>query len=136
MGRFPPALHPNLMKRQQARRLLLARVTWMELEDEMAVSSGHITALVTKIQNDFLDTPSLTLTLPQAQKRFSVDEITCEAVLGTLVDAGVLARTSDDAYVRFFPRVSVSPREAHVSGHPERAKTAAARGHSIADFAA
>jgi hypothetical protein len=102
------------------------------LEDEMAVSCGHITALVTKIQNDFLDTPSLTLTLSQAQKRFGADEITCEAVLGTLVDAGVPVRTSDEAYVRFFPQVSVGARGAHVSGQQKRA---VAR-HSVVGFAA
>jgi hypothetical protein len=70
----------------------------------MAVSYGHIAALVVKIQNDFLDTPTLRLTLSQAQKRFGADEITCEAVLGALVDASVLANTPDGAYVRLFPR--------------------------------
>lgn len=76
----------------------------------MSLNCGRIAALVTKIQNHFLDTPSMTLTLSQAQKRFGLDEITCEAVLGVLVDANVLARTSNNAYVRFFPCNSARPR--------------------------
>jgi hypothetical protein len=107
----------------------------MRLEDDMVVSCEHITALVMKIQNDFLDTPSLTLTLSQAQKRFGADEITCEAVLRALVDAGVLATTSDGAYVRFFLRGSAGARRAHVARQQEQPKRAVAR-HSVAGFAA
>ena len=66
--------------------------------------------LVTKIQNDFLDIPGLTLTLSQARKRVGTDERTCEAILGALVDANVLARTPGNSYVRFFPRGSDRPR--------------------------
>jgi hypothetical protein len=48
------------------------------------------------MESDFLDVPKLTLTLPQAQQRFGVGEVTCEAVLGALVEAGVLgARPSN-----------------------------------------
>jgi hypothetical protein len=76
----------------------------------MSLSCGRISAFVTKIQNDCLNTPSMTLSLSQAQKRFGADAITCEAVLGARVDASVLARSSDGDYVRFFPRNSVRPR--------------------------
>jgi hypothetical protein len=76
----------------------------------MTVYGERIGALVTKIQNDFLDAPGKTLTVSQAAKRFNTDEVTCGAVLGALVDANVLARTSNDAYVRFFPRNSARPR--------------------------
>jgi hypothetical protein len=61
----------------------------------MSVSCGRIAALVMKIQNEFLDKAGLTLTLSQAQNRFGADEITCEAVLGALVDAKVLDKTPD-----------------------------------------
>ena len=76
----------------------------------MSLSCGRIAALVTKIQNDFLDIPDLTLTLSQARKRVGTVERTCEAILGALVDANVLARTPDNSYVRFFPRHSARPR--------------------------
>jgi hypothetical protein len=84
----------------------------------MAVSYGHIAALVVKIQNDFLDTPRLTLTLSQAQKRFGADEITCEAVLGALVDGKVLAKTPDGAYVRLFPRCAAGADAARGAKRP------------------
>lgn len=70
----------------------------------MTATCDQIASLVTRMQNEFLDTPRLTLTLPRAQQRFGVDETTAEAVLGALVDARVLARTADNAYVRLFPR--------------------------------
>jgi hypothetical protein len=66
-------------------------------------SARTLTSLITRIQNDFLDIPRLTMTLDEAQTRFSVDRGTCEALLGVLVDATVLARTPDGAFVRFFP---------------------------------
>lgn len=70
----------------------------------MIASCDRIGALVMQMQSDFLDVPKLTLTLPQAQQRFGVDEVTCKAVLGALVDAGVLTNVHDGAYVRLFPR--------------------------------
>jgi hypothetical protein len=79
----------------------------------MSVSCGRIAALVMKIQNEFLDKAGLTLTLSQAQSRFGADEITCEAVLGALVDARVLAKTPDGAYIRFFPRLAMRLAGAH-----------------------
>jgi hypothetical protein len=59
-----------------------------------------------RIQGEFLDTPLLRLTLPEAVRRFGIDRISCAAVLGVLVDASVLARTSNGAYVRLFPRLA------------------------------
>ncbi|HEU4927404.1 MAG TPA: hypothetical protein VFT24_10170 [Vicinamibacterales bacterium] len=78
----------------------------------MILSCGQISALVTKIQGDYLDTPGLTLTLPEALKRFGANAITCKAVLDTLVDARVLTRTSDGGFVRFFPRCAARPYRA------------------------
>jgi hypothetical protein len=72
----------------------------------MTTNAGHIEKLVTRIQSEFLDTPSLRLTLPQATRRFAIDRISCEAVLGALVDAGVLARSEGGTYTRFFPRLA------------------------------
>ena len=72
----------------------------------MTSNCRRIQALVMRIQNDFLDNPALRLTLPRAQARFGVDALTGDAVLGALVDSGVLARTPDGAYVRFLPRAA------------------------------
>jgi hypothetical protein len=67
-------------------------------------SASTLASLITHIQNDFLDSPALTMTSGQTQRRFNIDGATCDAVLGLLVDATVLARTPDGAFVRFFPR--------------------------------
>lgn len=77
----------------------------------MTANRGRIETLIMRMQGDFLDRPGLELTLPKAQKRFGVDETTCEAVLDVLTDASVLARTHEGAYVRLFPRLVGRPPE-------------------------
>src|SRR4029077_158445 len=63
------------------------------LEDLVTTaSSGQIGTLVLRMQGAFLDSPGLTLTVREAEQRFGVDEMTCQAVLGALVDAGVLTK--------------------------------------------
>ena len=63
----------------------------------------RIEDLVMRIEGEFLETPGLKLTIPEAQRRFAIDEITCEALLDALVDASVLVRTRDRVYARWFP---------------------------------
>ena len=72
----------------------------------MAVDCVRIQSLVVRMQQAFLDSPALSLTLPQAQRRFAVDATTCEAVLGALVSSGVLMTTAHGHYVRFYPRLA------------------------------
>ena len=57
-----------------------------------------------RIEGEFLETPDLRLTVPEAERRFGADEITCEAVLEALVDATVLFKTRDRVYGRLFPK--------------------------------
>ena len=70
----------------------------------MTLNPDRVGELVVRMQGAFLDAPTLAIRLPDAERRFGVDRIMCEAVLAALVDAQVLARTRDGAYVRFFPR--------------------------------
>ena len=72
----------------------------------MTFDTNRVVALVVKVQGDFLEAPALKLTLGEAEERFGVDRHTCQAILGTLVNSGVLAPTDDGAYVRFFPRLA------------------------------
>ena len=72
----------------------------------MPLDATEIEALVTRIQDAFLDTPNLTLTLSQAEKRFTVDRITCQAIFGALIEAHVLMRTDEGGYIRFFPQLT------------------------------
>jgi hypothetical protein len=69
----------------------------------MTATSGRMENLVMRIQTDYLEHPTLALTLPAAQTRFGLDEGTCAGVLGALVDAGVLTQR-EGAYTRYFPR--------------------------------
>ena len=66
----------------------------------------RIQDLVVRMQQAFLDAPALTLTLPQACRRFSTSGTMCAAVLNVLVEAGVLGRTSQGQYFRLIPRTT------------------------------
>ena len=68
----------------------------------MTATCSRIENLVVRIQSDFLDNPTLALTLPAAEKRFGIDEVECAGVLGALVDARVLTERKG-AYRRYFP---------------------------------
>ena len=71
----------------------------------MTAICDRIENLVMRFQSDFLDDPTLALTLPAAEKRFGIDEVTCAGVLGALVDAKVLTERQG-AYCRYFPRLA------------------------------
>ena len=68
----------------------------------------RIENLVMRIESEFLDDPELRLTVDEAQRRFGVDGITCEAILETLVDSTVLFKTSDRVYGRLIPHVNAA----------------------------
>jgi hypothetical protein len=72
----------------------------------METNAPQVDMLVLRVQGDFLTNPGMRLTLPQAQRRFGMDRVTCEAVLSVLVEANVLARLPDGVYTRFFPRLA------------------------------
>ena len=74
----------------------------------MTWTRSFIETLVMQMQSAFLDNPTLSLTVPAAQRWFGVDEVTCAGVLGALVDARVLAK-HDGVYRRNFPRRAVRP---------------------------
>ena len=55
--------------------------------------------LIDRARADFAAMPGLRLNLRQAQRLWGLDAASCEEVLDALVDAGVLTRTRDYAYV-------------------------------------
>ena len=69
----------------------------------MRTNPRRVGQLVLRMQREFLDIPALRLTLPQAERRFGVDAVSCDEVLEALVNAGVLARSADGSYTRYFP---------------------------------
>jgi len=70
----------------------------------MTATRRRIENLVMRIQTDYLYHPTLSLTVPAAQTRFGLDEVTCAGVLGALSEAGVLTQR-DGAYSRYLPRL-------------------------------
>src|SRR4029077_2790531 len=56
--------------------------------------------LARRVRNEYLEMPGLSLTLGQAQRMWQLRRNDCEHLLGALVDAGFLARTSAGAFVR------------------------------------
>ena len=71
----------------------------------MTAIDTRIGNMILRVQNDFLDDPTLSLTLPRSQKRFGFDRATCAGILEALVDARVLTH-QEGAYRRFFPRLA------------------------------
>ena len=63
-------------------------------------NSRGIQEVVSRIRGEFMEMPGLRLTPEQARRLWRLDETSCEAVLGALVDARFLARTRDGAFVR------------------------------------
>ena len=49
--------------------------------------------LLSRVRGEFMEMPGLRLNLPQAQRLWALDAVSCEAVLETLVETGVLAST-------------------------------------------
>jgi len=66
----------------------------------MSETRPGIQDVVLRIRGEFLEMPGLRLTAQQAQRLWRLDETSCDAVLGALVDARFLARTRDGAFVR------------------------------------
>lgn len=87
----------------------------------MRAKQGRIENLVMRIQSEFLTTPWLALTVPSAQRRFGIDEITSEAVLDALADAHVLSRSRQGIYVRRFPEVPARRTRVHAGRQAGRA---------------
>lgn len=67
----------------------------------MVPEKDRINHLLERIQGEFRDMPGLRLTPAQAQRLWGLDKNRCLTLLNALVDARVLARTQDGAFIRF-----------------------------------
>jgi hypothetical protein len=73
----------------------------------MSDNNIGIQEVLRRVRGEFLEMPGLRLTPEQARKLWRLDQSSCEAVLGALLDARFLAKTRDGAFVR---QDSSSPR--------------------------
>jgi hypothetical protein len=69
----------------------------------MAATRFEIEALVVRIQEEFLHSHAVRLTLDQIARRVDASLVLCKAILRVLVDARVLAETPGGVYQRFVP---------------------------------
>jgi hypothetical protein len=53
-----------------------------------------------RVQGEFMEMPGLRLTEPQARRLWGLDEASCGALLGILVEAKFLFRTTSGAFMR------------------------------------
>jgi hypothetical protein len=53
-----------------------------------------------RVEGEFLEMPGLRLTELQARRLWNLDAAACSALLGALVDANFLYKTSDGAFMR------------------------------------
>ena len=56
--------------------------------------------VIDRIRAEFLEMPGLRLTEAQARRMWGLDEASCGALLGALVDAKFLFKTRDGAFMR------------------------------------
>jgi hypothetical protein len=54
--------------------------------------------LVNRVRSEFLEMPGLRLRVDQAQRLWNLDRVSCELLLGALVEAKFLSQYSDQAY--------------------------------------
>jgi hypothetical protein len=78
----------------------------------MAAKRSEIEALVVSIQQEFLQSPAVRLTLAQIAQRVDASLVMCKAVLRVLVDARVVTQTPAGEFQRFFPHVARASRSA------------------------
>jgi len=81
----------------------------------MTPTRSEIEALVMKIQEEFLRSPAVRLTLAQIARRLNASASLCKAVVRVLVDARVLAETPGGVYAQFFPHTAAMPRASRAS---------------------
>ena len=53
-----------------------------------------------RVKGEFLEMPGLRLTEAQARRLWGLDDESCAALLGALIDANFLFRTRDGAFMR------------------------------------
>jgi hypothetical protein len=70
------------------------------LSRELSVQPGTKALITERVRGEFREMPGLTLTLAQAGRLWSLDHVTCNEVLGRLVEAGFLCKRPDGSFCR------------------------------------
>lgn len=63
-------------------------------------SSAVVRQCACRAEAEYREMPGLSLTLPQAQRLWGLDQETCAALFDALIARAVVKRTSDGRYIR------------------------------------
>jgi hypothetical protein len=68
--------------------------------DMQRTATPAMSALLVRVESEYLEMPGLKLTEAQARRLWGLDGNTCSAVLTTLIKQGFLRRSANGTYVR------------------------------------
>ena len=68
--------------------------------DEQVATQIGLHDLLVRIEGEYHEMPGMCVTPPQAQRLWGLDAATCEVVLATLLDRGIVKRTPRGTYVK------------------------------------
>jgi hypothetical protein len=68
--------------------------------EETEVRGDMMHDLTRRVQGEYAEMPGLSVTLAQAQRLLAIDEPTCALIFRSLIERGLLRRTSQGRYVR------------------------------------
>ena len=71
-----------------------------DLRTDTSERRAAIRTLMKQVEAEYAEMPGLSVTLPQAQRLWAVDQPTCEEVFRQLVSSGVLRMTTKARFVR------------------------------------
>ena len=80
------------------RRTMLGET--LEQREVQRTSTPGISAILVRVQSEYLEMPGLNLTEAQARRLWGLDGNTCSVVLATLIKRGFLKRSTNGTYVR------------------------------------
>jgi hypothetical protein len=67
--------------------------------DIQRTATPAMSALLARVQSEYLEMPGLNLTEAQARRLWGLDRNTCSLVLATLITRGFLKRSANGTYV-------------------------------------
>jgi hypothetical protein len=67
---------------------------------ELIAAKTTLSDWLALVRAEYLEIPGLHLTRDQVRRLWSLDDVTCDSLLRTLVDVGFLRQTEAGAYVR------------------------------------
>jgi hypothetical protein len=72
----------------------------VSVREDIGTQSRTIRKLLEQIQAEYAEMPGLSVTLPQAQRLWAADRVTCEAAFSRLIGRNVLRKTLKGRFVR------------------------------------